>query len=64
MLNSKFSAHLAPADFMDWIIQKRGKEWLVALRQRANSTLTGVDYRLLALWLKNEVEHARGLYKA
>ena len=26
-LNSTFSAHKTPADFVDWAIEKRGQEW-------------------------------------
>ena len=34
--SSKFSAHKTPADFMDFIENKRGSEWLDKLRYEAN----------------------------
>lgn len=55
-LNSKFSAHLAPADFMDWIREKRGEQWFKGLRQRAQTPLTNVDYKLVVLWLQQEID--------
>lgn len=60
--SSSFSAHKTPADFIDWIKDKRGKEWYATLRVRAQTALTHVDYALMALWLEKQIEEAsRGL---
>ena len=32
VLSSKFSAHLTPADFVDWAVKYRGNKWLKNLR--------------------------------
>lgn len=36
---STFSAHKAPADFIEWMEQDRGSEWLDALRIKAHQTV-------------------------
>ena len=35
-ISSEFSAHLTPADFVDWIEQKRGEGWINRLRDKRN----------------------------
>lgn len=56
--SSSFSAHKTPADFLDWLSDKRGVEWLKALRIRAKTALYGVDYSLLAMYLQKEIDKA------
>lgn len=36
-LSSKFSAHKTPAEFIEWIKEKRGEEWYSNLRSKAKS---------------------------
>lgn len=62
--NSRFSAHLTPADFIDWITEKRGKEWLTALRIRAKSSIGRIDFKLMALYLKKQIETLKNDLKA
>lgn len=42
--NSKFSAHKTPAEFMEWIKEKRGLEWYERLRQKARTPYTEFNY--------------------
>lgn len=37
VFSSVFSAHKTPAEFIEWIKEKRGEEWYNKLRLRANS---------------------------
>jgi len=37
--SSTFSAHKTPLEFTEWIIDKRGEEWFIELRHKANSTV-------------------------
>mgnify|MGYP003762010899 CR=1 FL=1 len=38
-LNSSFSAHKTPAEFIEWIKEKRGIEWYERLRSKAKSVV-------------------------
>jgi hypothetical protein len=39
VFSSKFSAHKTPLEFMDWLKEYKGEEYINALRQKANQTL-------------------------
>lgn len=36
-LSSSFSAHKTPAEFIEWIKERRGEEWYMSLRRKANA---------------------------
>ena len=43
VLSSKFSAHKTPAEFVDWAIERRGREWYDDLRERKNQSIKYFD---------------------
>lgn len=49
--SSQFSAHKAPAEFMAWIEETRGSEWLMELRKKAKSVCKP-NYELIAVGLQ------------
>jgi hypothetical protein len=63
VLSSSFSAHLTPADFVDWARQKRGEEWLKTLRIKANSNIKTIDYELMTSLLKKQIETLKNAKK-
>lgn len=51
VFNSKFSAHKAPAEFMAWIEEQRGREWLMELRKKAQM-VAKPNYELIKVGLE------------
>lgn len=49
--SSTFSAHKAPAEFMAWIEEQRGAEWLLELRKKAKS-VSKPNYELIVVGLQ------------
>ena len=41
--SSHFSAHKTPAEFVEWAIERRGKEWYDSLKIRKNQTVKYID---------------------
>ena len=41
--SSHFSAHKTPAEFVEWAIERRGKEWYDSLKKRKNQTVKYID---------------------
>lgn len=53
-LQSNFSAHKTPLDFMEWIRARRGETWYKTLQLKANAT-SKMDYKLEKLYLLQEL---------
>ena len=49
VFSSKFSAHKTPADFVDWAVKQRGKDWLDMLRDRHNLVVKYSDFDLMIM---------------
>lgn len=52
--SSKFSAHKTPADFVEWAIETRGKEWYENLRKkhRFHNRISDVELEEMLIELK------------
>lgn len=50
--SSSFSAHKTPAEFIEWIKEKRGEKWYAELRHSANEVFSG-DYKYIETMLKS-----------
>lgn len=51
VFDSRFSAHKAPAEFMAWIEDTRGRDWLMALRKKSQ-TISKSNYELIKVGLE------------
>lgn len=43
VFSSKFSAHKTPAEFVDWALEKRGRQWYDDLKIRKNTIVKFID---------------------
>ena len=58
VFNSRFSAHLTPTEFTQWLIEYRGQDFLDRLRLRANtpSKLHEFEKKILLQELNKEIK--------
>ena len=56
VFSSKFSAHKAPAEFVEWAIEKRGIQWYETVKKRKNEVVKFIDkdYDEIILTLKQK----------
>jgi len=60
MLNSKFSAHKTPLEFVEWLIKEKGKSFIDNIRIKSFIACKP-DYALIELYLNSELKKYKTL---